>query len=115
MYAGKIRLVSTEQGVGVNNAGQIYASAGNVEITANGLVANSGKIAASDTVAVSAQALQNAGAMYAQNRANIAMQNGVQNSGAFIPRTGPASRLRALWITPAWSPPAAPWTSTPGP
>ena len=44
MYAGKITLVGTEKGVGVNNAGQIAASAGNVSIDINGMLSNSGTI-----------------------------------------------------------------------
>ena len=42
MYAGKITLVGTEQGMGVNNAGQIAASAGNVSVDVNGQLSNSG-------------------------------------------------------------------------
>ena len=52
MYAGKIRLVATEQGVGVRNAGTIGASAGNVQLTADGRIINSGQITASVDVAI---------------------------------------------------------------
>jgi filamentous hemagglutinin len=81
MYADKIRLVGTEQGVGVNNAGLIYATAGNVEITADGLVVNSGKIKASETISVAGQQLENSGAMYSQGTTSIATREGVKNSG----------------------------------
>lgn len=46
MYAGKIRLMGTETGVGVHNAGDIGATAGNVVLTADGRIENSGKSAA---------------------------------------------------------------------
>lgn len=36
MYADKITLISTEKGVGVNNAGQIFVGAGGVKISADG-------------------------------------------------------------------------------
>ncbi|XKM14504.1 filamentous hemagglutinin N-terminal domain-containing protein [Orbaceae bacterium ac157xtp] len=44
MYAGKIKLVGTEKGVGVHNAGQLGASAGSLTITADGKIVNSGRI-----------------------------------------------------------------------
>jgi filamentous hemagglutinin len=52
MYAGKITLVGTEAGVGVNNAGTIGASAGDVVLNANGWLSNSGSIHASGHVDV---------------------------------------------------------------
>lgn len=42
MYAGKITLVATEQGVGVNNAGAISASTGNLVVTTTGKIKQSG-------------------------------------------------------------------------
>jgi filamentous hemagglutinin len=44
MYAGKIRMIGTETGVGVRNAGNIGAQAGSVIVTADGRIENSGKI-----------------------------------------------------------------------
>ena len=49
MYAGKIRMVGTEEGVGVRNAGAIGAQAGSVTIDANGRIENSGIARASDS------------------------------------------------------------------
>ncbi|OON34700.1 hypothetical protein BTJ39_23480, partial [Izhakiella australiensis] len=63
MYAGKIRLIGTERGVGVHNAGEIGASAGNVTLSADGSIANSG-------------------AMYASNRLAIKSHNHLNNSGS---------------------------------
>ena len=47
MYAGKISLLGTEAGIGVRNAGDIGASAGQVTISADGKLENSGQINAS--------------------------------------------------------------------
>lgn len=69
MYVGKITLVGTEAGVGVRNAGQIGASAGEeVGITADGQLQNSGRITATSHVAIGANAgIANNGTIYAQN------------------------------------------------
>uniref|UniRef100_UPI004039F26D two-partner secretion domain-containing protein n=1 Tax=unclassified Variovorax TaxID=663243 RepID=UPI004039F26D len=44
MYAGKIVLVGTEQGLGVRNAGNIGASAGSLVVTAAGRLENTGTL-----------------------------------------------------------------------
>lgn len=66
MYAGKITLVGTEAGVGVRNAGQIGASAGDVTVTADGRLENSGRITASGNVHADTNGgVTNAGTVYA--------------------------------------------------
>ncbi|NMG50926.1 filamentous hemagglutinin N-terminal domain-containing protein, partial [Azoarcus communis] len=50
MYAGKIKLVGTETGVGVRNAGHIGASAGEVHVTADGRLENIGSISAASDI-----------------------------------------------------------------
>lgn len=52
MYAGKIKLVGTEAGVGVRNAGNIGASAGEVVVTADGHLENSGRISATGNISL---------------------------------------------------------------
>jgi filamentous hemagglutinin len=54
MYANKIFLVGTEAGVGVRNAGNIGAAAGEVVLSANGNVSSSGSISATTGVALRA-------------------------------------------------------------
>ncbi|WP_262947429.1 hemagglutinin repeat-containing protein [Xenorhabdus indica] len=62
MYANKIRLVGTEQGVGVRNAGQLGAQAGNLTLDSQGKLTNSGVITASaDVVINNSGALANQG------------------------------------------------------
>ncbi|NBX20911.1 MAG: filamentous hemagglutinin N-terminal domain-containing protein, partial [Betaproteobacteria bacterium] len=49
MYAGKITLVGTESGVGVNNRGSIVARGGDMVLQANGTLTNRGLIDAGNT------------------------------------------------------------------
>ena len=77
MYAGKISLVSTDRGVGINNAGQMFATAGGIRISADGKLENTGSIAAAKThantadqstaaVNIQAHSLENTGTVSAQ-------------------------------------------------
>lgn len=50
MYAGKIRLVGTEAGLGVNNRGTLAASGGDLVVQANGWLTNTGVLQASAKV-----------------------------------------------------------------
>ncbi|MGR2741067.1 two-partner secretion domain-containing protein, partial [Billgrantia sp. Q4P2] len=60
MYAGKIRLVATEAGVGVNHAGNIAAThaggVGEVVLTAEGQIVNRGAITAQGDIQLTSQA-----------------------------------------------------------
>ncbi|MCC8414471.1 filamentous hemagglutinin N-terminal domain-containing protein [Photorhabdus laumondii subsp. laumondii] len=60
MYANKIMLVGTEFGVGVRNAGHIGATAGEVRLTVDGLIENSGTIAARSNTIIKAESIQSA-------------------------------------------------------
>ena len=72
MYAGKIRMVGTERGVGVRNAGAMGAQAGNVTITADGRIENSGTLRASDSASVqTAGELSNSGMLTAANNVQV--------------------------------------------
>ncbi|MDZ7938041.1 MAG: DUF637 domain-containing protein [Rhodoferax sp.] len=51
MYAGKITLVGTEAGVGVNNAGSIVARGGDLVLSSSGILTNRGLIDAGNTAA----------------------------------------------------------------
>src|SRR5471032_1367295 len=64
MYANKIRLIGTEQGVGVHNAGSIGAQAGSLVVTADGRIENSGQIRSQqDMTLTSNTAIDNRGTL----------------------------------------------------
>ncbi|MGK3226836.1 hemagglutinin repeat-containing protein [Enterobacter soli] len=72
MYAGKIRMVGTERGVGVRNAGAIGAQAGSVTLTADGRIENSGTLRASDSAALrTAGEVSNTGVLTAANNVQV--------------------------------------------
>ncbi|MHC2148965.1 two-partner secretion domain-containing protein [Pseudomonas sp. 210_17 TE3656] len=64
MYAGTIKLVGTEAGVGVRLAGNLAASAGDIQIDANGHLSLA-QAASSNAINVKASSLQAQGPVYA--------------------------------------------------
>lgn len=101
MYAGKIILVGTEAGVGVRNAGQIGASAGEVTVTADGRLENSGHLTASANVHIDTQGgIVNSGTVYAGGDARLDTRGDIDNTGTLAARgnttlvaSGAASRI----------------------
>ncbi|MEI2604469.1 hemagglutinin repeat-containing protein [Erwinia aphidicola] len=82
MYANKIRLLGTEAGVGVHNAGAIGASAGDVVVNADGTLSNSGAISATQAVQLTTRAdLNNSGTIYAGRDTTLRAGAAVSNSG----------------------------------
>ncbi|MBV8623621.1 MAG: filamentous hemagglutinin N-terminal domain-containing protein, partial [Herbaspirillum sp.] len=86
MYANKIILVGTEAGVGVRNAGNIGAAAGEVRINAAGHIENSGKIQATQSASITANGLDNrTGKLQAGSDIDISVGSGtVDNSRGLI-------------------------------
>jgi len=81
MYAGKITLVGTEAGVGVRNAGQMGASAGDVVVTVDGQLTNSGTVYAQGKAAItSTGAVNNAGGTLVTNGDLAVQAAGIDNS-----------------------------------
>lgn len=104
MYAGKIVLVGTEAGVGVRNAGHLGASAGEVVVTVDGRLTNSGSLIAAGNVSVDASAgIANSGTLYGQGDLNLATRGDISNAGpsaliaagnnASLAATGASSRI----------------------
>ncbi|WP_315850520.1 hemagglutinin repeat-containing protein [Yersinia aldovae] len=82
MYAGKIRLIGTESGVGVRNAGEIGASAGEITLTASGMLINSGQINSATHLAVNtASDIDNSGVLYAKDNTQLSTAGKLSNSG----------------------------------
>ncbi|QDL55360.1 filamentous hemagglutinin N-terminal domain-containing protein [Rhodoferax aquaticus] len=55
MYAGKIHLIGTEAGLGIRNAGTIGASTGDVTVTNDGWISNTGSVYATGNTTLTAQ------------------------------------------------------------
>lgn len=82
MYAGKITLVATGNGVGVRNAGHIGASAGEVVLTADGLLENSGQITSSGNTHINVKKnINNHGVIYAGENTSLVAQENIHNKG----------------------------------
>ncbi|MBP0597384.1 hemagglutinin repeat-containing protein [Herbaspirillum sp. LeCh32-8] len=93
MYAGQITLVGTEHGVGMNNAGAIGASAGDVVVTADGLLQNKGRITASQGITAKTAGLNNQGGQL-QAGGNTTLALGaaqLNNTGGLIRSNGAVS------------------------
>jgi filamentous hemagglutinin len=80
MYANKIRLIGTEQGVGVHNAGAIGAAAGELTLSASGRLENSGSLNGGD-IALSAGAVENHGTLYAGRALAVQTSGALTNQG----------------------------------
>ena len=86
MYAGKITLISTDRDASVHNQGQLFASAGNVAVNAEGKLVNTGTIAATGenhAVSIHARNVHNSGTIASQDDANIHSQT-LDNSGTVL-------------------------------
>lgn len=85
MYAGKITLISNNHGAAVQNAGQIFAAAGGLTLSADGKVGNSGSIIVSaaghtGALSVNAAGFANSGTLSAQGKTALSARN-LHNSG----------------------------------
>ncbi|MGV7960715.1 filamentous hemagglutinin N-terminal domain-containing protein [Photorhabdus tasmaniensis] len=82
MYAHKIRLIGTEAGVGVHNAGNIGASAGEVHITADGRIENLGTLSSRDALQLTSTAkIDNQGKLLSQSTVTLQSGEQLNNSG----------------------------------
>lgn len=81
MYANRITLVGTENGVGVANAGTLAAQAGDLTLTTAGQLVQSGQVNASGNVAINAGSVANSGTVYAQRNTTLASAGALTSSG----------------------------------
>ena len=100
MYAGKIHLIGTESGLGMRNAGTLGASVGEVAITVDGQLVNSGQISAQGDVSVSARGLNNSGAqIQAVGNIDLTLGSGYLNNTGGLLRSNGALSVTADSIT----------------
>ncbi|SDT11387.1 filamentous hemagglutinin family N-terminal domain-containing protein [Pseudomonas asplenii] len=87
MYAGAIRLVGTEKGVGVRLAGNMATSAGDIQIDANGKLTMAQAIA-SEAVKVTTESLEAKGAIYAGSDLDIKTRGDLQSRQSLAAHDG---------------------------
>ncbi|KAA5929370.1 MULTISPECIES: filamentous hemagglutinin N-terminal domain-containing protein, partial [unclassified Pantoea] len=88
MYANKITLTGTEKGVGVRNAGELGASAGELHLTVDGRLENSGTLQSQAALQIASNGDQD-------NRGNIVSQQDVTlTSGGTLRNSGMVSAGR---------------------
>lgn len=87
MYAGAIRLVGTEQGVGVKLAGNMAASAGDIQIDANGQLSLA-QTAATGNVRIVAESLELNGKVYAGNSVTAQASGELSNKQSLAAHSG---------------------------
>ena len=104
MYAGKIRLIGTDKGMGVTNAGSIIASSGGLQLDNDGnlinsgsLIANQGKVdiatkgfsvdnsgtiaSSRDTATLNSSTLNNSGVISSRGTLSLQQTGTIDNSG----------------------------------
>ncbi|NBF08446.1 DUF637 domain-containing protein [Pseudomonas sp. Fl4BN1] len=79
MYAGAIKLVGTEAGVGVKLDGKMIASGGDIQLDANGQLRMAEASAEKGAVAIKAQSLDAQGAVYAGTDLEVQTQGDLNN------------------------------------
>lgn len=85
MYAGAIKLVGTEAGVGVKLAGNVAASGGDIQIDANGHLTLA-QTSATGAVNVKAASLEAQGPVYAGTAVNVQTQGNLINQQTMAAR-----------------------------
>ena len=83
MYADQIHLVGTEHGLGVRNAGTL-AAIGQIKLSADGTLTNSGRLTAGGDLTVKAHALDNPGRIETAHTLTLAAADTIENRGALI-------------------------------
>ncbi|WP_312242163.1 filamentous hemagglutinin N-terminal domain-containing protein [Pantoea sp.] len=97
MYANKIRLLGTENGVGVRNAGSLGAAAGDVVVNVDGSIGNNGSITASQQLRLTSQGdLDNSGKLDAGMDSVIDAAGLLSNSGIIAAGRNAMLQARSL-------------------
>ncbi|WP_371363480.1 tRNA nuclease CdiA-2 [Sporomusa rhizae] len=82
MYANKIKLVGTEQGVGVNSQGTLSADSGNLILTNNGQITLAGKTSAAGRININAtDDINTQGTIFAKQNTSVNSTGTLTNTG----------------------------------
>ncbi|WP_137926206.1 hemagglutinin repeat-containing protein [Cupriavidus sp. 2SB] len=84
MYAGKIALIGTEHGVGMRNVGHIGAQAGELSVTSDGRLENTGVLQAMSDARIAAVGVRNAGTMMAGATLAVTVGEAIDNRGGAL-------------------------------
>lgn len=95
MYAGKIRLVGTERGVGVASAGHL-ASTGEFTLESSGRIALSSEVTAAGALRISGSELTNSGVVYGEGRVDVAVSGAIVNGGVLAAQDALVVSARSL-------------------
>ncbi|WHS61092.1 hemagglutinin repeat-containing protein [Pseudomonas sp. G2-4] len=85
MYAGAIKLVGTEAGVGVKLDGKMVASGGDIQLDANGHLSMA-ETAAAGAINLQAQSLETRGQVYAGSRLDVKTQGDLTSQKNLVAR-----------------------------
>ena len=82
MYAGKIHLVGTEKGVGVNSQGTLAAASGNLTLSQSGKISLGGTVSAEGDIGITAdEGIESSATIYAGQNTVLSAGGVIENSG----------------------------------
>jgi len=102
MYAGKIHLIGTEQGLGVRSAGTIGSTGGDLVLQNNGWLTTTGTLQASANLQIRTQGnITNSGTLYASNDQTLSATGSITNSGVIAAQGNTSITANSLSSTSA--------------
>ncbi len=102
MYAGKIHLIGTEQGLGVRTAGTIGSTGGDLVLQNNGWLTTTGALQATANLQITTQGnITNSGTLYASKDQTLSATGSLTNSGVIAAQGNTSISANSLSSTSA--------------